>query len=73
MNYYATFGFNQSLRNCYVKVEAESSAHARQRMVEQYGRLWAFLYDEDELESCIKRWNLTEVPFGTPNVREEDE
>lgn len=37
-----------------------------------YGNTWAFCYDESEYDDSVKRWNLTEVPFGTPNAKYTD-
>lgn len=71
--YYFTFGYSQSLRNCYVKIEAENMQEARQKMEKEYGSLWAFSYTEDDYPTSIKRWELTEVPFGTPNTRIMDD
>jgi len=67
--FYATFGFSQSLAQCYVKVRALSYQAAHQIMTNHYGTMWAFLYPEDELLSAIHRYGLVEVPLGTRNER----
>lgn len=68
--FYGTFGFNQSLRNCYVKIEAEDYADARRIMHEHYGAVFAFMYGQDAYDRAIERYKLIEVPLGTPNVKE---
>lgn len=74
MIFYATFGFSQSLRNHYVKIEAEDASQGWAKMFDAYGNMWAFIYPEEQFETAIARYNLTEVPFGMPNEREyEDE
>lgn len=70
--FYATFGFNQSLRNCYVKIEAVDYGDARRIMHEHHGNLFAFMYDADKYDTAIARYNLIEVPLGTPNAKEYD-
>lgn len=70
--FYATFGFNQSLRGCYVKIEAVDMQDARLQMADAYNRIYAFIYGADQFDTAIARYNLIEVPFGTPNVKESD-
>jgi hypothetical protein len=72
MTFYGTFGFNQSLRNCYVKIEAESDSGAHNQMYSHYGTMYAFLYPAERFEDAIARHNLTEVQLGTVNKREYD-
>ena len=69
MKFYATFGYGHLLRDCYVTIEATDDYAARELMHEAYGRVWSFMYKEEEYERCIARYELTEVPFGTPNKR----
>lgn len=71
--FYATFGFNQSLRNCFVKIEAEDANGARRQMNDAYGDMWAWLYPANMYGQCIARYDLKPVELGTPNVRESDE
>lgn len=69
MRYFGTFGANQTLANCYVVIEAADEAEARAKMFDAHERLWAFIYKEHEYDKSIARWNLAEVPLGTPNAR----
>lgn len=69
-DYIATFGLSQTLGKNFVRVPALSAHAARQAMFATYGNLWAFLY-EDEDAAGVNPFNLTEVPFGTPNARRE--
>lgn len=71
MKFYATFGWNSTLRNNYVEVptETEDPEEAQEKMHEAYGQNWAFLYDEVDKPTCIDQYFLKEVPFGTPNAR----
>ena len=66
--YIFTFGQGQTLANNYVAIKAEGSNEARAQMEAHYGALWAFQYDSRE-EAGADRFNLTEVPLGTPNER----
>jgi hypothetical protein len=68
--FYGTFGQAQVLRNNYVEVPAESYVEARQIMVDNYGTLWAFLYQPLDFDWAIARYTLKRVPLGTPNRRE---
>jgi hypothetical protein len=68
--FYGTFGQAQVLRNNYVEVPATSYAEARQIMVDNYGTLWAFLYQPLDFSTAIEQWKLKKVPLGTPNRRE---
>lgn len=61
-----TFGFGHALTNCFVAVKSENSNAAREEMFRVYGAKWAFQYDSREAAG-VDRWNLTEIPFGTPN------
>lgn len=72
MKFYATFGHGHSLRDCYVTIEAEDLRQAHEFMHDKYGRLWAFIYQEKDYDRCIARYELAEVPFGTPNKRLAD-
>lgn len=66
--YVVTFGFGQILSGCYTKIVAASKEKARQRVRDEYGRMWAMLYDSEEEAGCAE-YNLKFVPFGTPNGR----
>lgn len=62
-----TFGCGQPLKNCYVAITAEDRGAARVKMFEMYGPKWAMEYDSREAAG-VYRFNLKEVPFGTPNT-----
>ena len=70
--FYATFGFNQKLRNCYTKFEAADESAAHSKMFEEYGTIYAFIYPAERFADAIERYGLTEVAFGTPNEKEYD-
>lgn len=70
--FYATFGFNQTLRNCYTKFEAADESEAHSIMYEAYGTIYAFIYPEERFADAIERHGIKEVPFGTPNGKEYD-
>jgi len=72
--YYFTFGFGQSLENCYTIVLAKDAAEARQKMCQKYGSLWAFQYEEKEWiaesgQTLAEKWKWRKVAFGTPNEK----
>lgn len=71
--WYFTFGLGYNLGRNYVAVDADSAAEARRifedarRTVDDSRPLrWAFQYGEDEYETAVARWGLTEVPADTP-------
>ncbi len=72
MTFYGTFGFNQTLRGCYVKIEAEDDSGAHHQMYNHYGTIYAFIYDEEGFNGQVERHGLQEVPLGTPNAKEYD-
>lgn len=62
--YYFTFGANHlnkdfmSLGNCFVEVEAENEAAAREAMFAARGVKWAFCYLEEHKQKAIDRFDL---------------
>lgn len=68
-NYYFTFGQNQTLRNNYVVIRANTADEARHSMVAYYGRMWAFQYVWEEFRNQPADYGLTEVKLGTPNFK----
>lgn len=69
--YIFTFGFGHfdretgaPLSKTFVRVPASSWEEARQIMVANCGRLWAFQYDSED-EAGVSKYGLTEVPLGT--------
>lgn len=70
MEFIATFGFSSPLKDKFVRVQAETYKDAMLLMLKTYDAHWAFLY-LDEQEAGVARWSLTEVPFGTPNTKED--
>lgn len=65
--FYCTFGCGARLADCYVRLEAETIEEARNWMYERYGGAWSMCYPSDKFEEAIGRFELWEVPFGTPN------
>ena len=61
-----TFGVNHPLGKCYVVVGVTDSTEARELMFRTYGSRWAFQYESREAAG-VERYDLREVPFGTPN------
>ncbi len=67
----ATFPLRSVLGSNFVRLKVETIAEAREKMIEQYGELWAFFYQSEDAAG-VDRWHLKEVPFGTPNMVRED-
>ena len=63
-----TFGQGHTLANCYVVIKADDANSARNKMFSVYGTLWAFQY-ASTADAGVDRFNLKEVPLGTPNER----
>ena len=63
--YYFTFGFGQVYENCFHKIKAKNNVEARKQMVEKFGFLWAFQYNEKEWNqdgiSQQKQFELKEI------------
>lgn len=62
MRFYFTFGYGQyggAYRNKYVEVEATGAGEARQKMVEAFGTVWAFQYNEKEFIPQIEQFGLS--------------
>lgn len=63
-----TFGFDQvdsegnSLSGCYVVVPG-SLYLSRHRMLQRYGRNWAFQYPDEEAAG-VKKWNLKRIEWS---------
>jgi len=62
-----TFGFGQtdpvtgeSRASTFARIEADDSEQARLRMLNTYGRQWAFMYESEE-EAGVVEFGLTEV------------
>lgn len=76
--YYFTFGSNHlnkdmmSLGNCYVPVEAENEAQARDMMFAARGAKWAFCYLEEHKQRAIDRFNLTPQTLEQVTIDHED-
>lgn len=66
-NYYFTFGSNntdknwKSLKNAYVKIEADCIMIARARMFRARESYWSFCYEEEDFLPQIKEYNLYEL------------
>lgn len=69
--YFFTFGSNhfvpkgmelegKCLFRYYVTIEAEDTNTARQIMFNRYGDKWSFCYPENQFDSAIGQFNLTE-------------
>lgn len=69
--FYVTYGLGSNLRNCYSTVEADSWGEARKQVMEVTGGNFAFDYSESQFDSCIGRYNMTEVPLQ-PQVYSEE-
>jgi hypothetical protein len=67
-----TFGVQTELRNCWVRIYADSEDEARRIMIERYGRGWAFMYCAPEMVRIAAKYGLNEVAFGTPVVSRDD-
>ncbi len=67
--YFCTFGQNQTLKNNYVVIDADTFDEARRAMHKHYGAMWAFMHNEEEFGDQPAKYGLMEVPFGTPNKR----
>ena len=49
--YYLTFPYRLTeIRDGYYKVSAETYDQAREKVVERFGRTWAFLYEENRFQ-----------------------
>ena len=70
--YFFTFGSNhfglpgtpmegKTLFRYYVTIEAENEMTARQTMFARYKDKWSFSYNEDQFESSIAKYHLTEL------------
>lgn len=76
--YYFTFGANHlnkdmmSLGNCYVAVEAENEAQARNMMFAARGAKWAFCYLEEHKQRAIDRFNLTQQTLEQVTIDHEE-
>lgn len=76
--YYFTFGANHlnkdlmSLGNCYVEVEAENEAAARDQMFAARGDKWAFSYLEEHKYNAIDRFNLTPQTLEQVKIDPDD-
>lgn len=68
-NFYITFGWGWTLRNNYIKIQCSSWDEARDKATKEYGCTYSMLYRQNAT-SFIEKYNLQEVPFGTPNVRQ---
>jgi len=62
-----TFGFGQtdpvtgaSRSGMFARIEADDSERAREKMLNTYGRQWAFMYESEELAGVVE-FGLTEV------------
>jgi hypothetical protein len=67
--FYGTFGVNHFLKANYVAFEALDEEDANNKMHEQYGHVWSFVYTAKDFEGQPEQFGITEVPFGTPNRR----
>ncbi len=66
MKFFFTFGQNSSLSDNYVVIEAPTSLDARKAMFEHYGYTWGFQYTWESFHYQPAKYDLTEVPLGTP-------
>jgi len=66
MNFYFTFGYGTPYRNKFVRIEAESFGQAREEMFKQFGRKWAFQYNEEDFAGQEDHFGLTELGQGMP-------
>lgn len=60
-NFYVTFGRPSPFANNYVLIEAENMDTARIYAFNSLGTKWAFIYGEEDYESAIRRFKLTQV------------
>lgn len=63
-DWYFTFGSGQEHTCHYVKITAPYML-ARDWMFKKYGTHWSFMYNEDQYEDCIARWNYKELEHIT--------
>lgn len=61
MKTYFTFGMGSVCRHGYVCIEAPDYASARAVAERQFGRDWAFDYDEEKFLSQIEKYGLHEI------------
>src|SRR5690625_336187 len=47
-NYYFTFGIGQPLQNYFQQIVAENMGQAEEKMIEKWGRGWAFGYTQED-------------------------
>ena len=61
--FYVTFGNNHipSGNMFYVVVRAKSELEARQKIFQEYGERWAFIYPEERYEEAIGRFNMIQL------------
>lgn len=63
--WYFTFGVGHSNAGRYFVVEDATFDEARQRMLDNFGREWAFQYNEDDWVkdgvSQAEKWNLRRI------------
>jgi hypothetical protein len=58
--WFVTFGFGTPYAHQYAKLESVGYEAARAEAFERFGRNWAFLYPQNELQDQIKAYGLTE-------------
>jgi len=64
-DFYFTFPQSSSLRNGYMCVSAISTQEARNKMINEYGKIiFAFSYTRFDFIPQIAKYDLYEIPFG---------
>lgn len=61
--FYVTFGYAHSdppglLMKKYLVVKAADELDAREKVITEIGRKWAFIYDETEFAGQVEKYNL---------------
>lgn len=68
--FFVTFGQGWTLRNNFVRVEADGFKEVSEKMRATYGEAWSNCYSEGAFNEVAKHYShFVEVPFGTPNLR----
>ena len=61
--YILTFGIGQQHERTAARIKAPTQALAREKMVEEFGLEWAFLYEEDAYYRTCKELGIEPYPI----------
>lgn len=70
--YYVTYSWGSMQRNNYSTIEAEDQISANIEVHKRIGDSWAFLYNEQDKEMAIDRFDLTEIPLQPQQPRNDE-